>query len=237
MFLARMDRYNHDLGDEDTDETDDTPLFGSFSSYTHHFRKQQCSSRLTLSTSSMENDELKKITTPELRKLDVITNDKYLFSKLSFSKLIFFGICGVFCGAINRSKIEVFECHRHQTRIIYLNCWIRQIVRKSRQFISIWGSRNNKDNLRWKLWPISIYRRRLLMWKRHPFRHHRGRLWVRQNPHKLTVMMSHRRFSESAKRGIPGKSFRVSPFPLRMNTAGRFYLFFLISFLIIKRSG
>ncbi|XP_055699596.1 microtubule-associated serine/threonine-protein kinase 3 isoform X2 [Phlebotomus papatasi] len=70
-FDTRMDRYNHDLGDEDTDETDDTPLFGSFSSYTHHFRKQQCSSRLTLSTSSMENDELKKITTPELRKLDV----------------------------------------------------------------------------------------------------------------------------------------------------------------------
>ncbi|XP_059610760.1 microtubule-associated serine/threonine-protein kinase 3 [Phlebotomus argentipes] len=70
-FDTRMDRYNHDLGDEDTDETEDTPLFGSFSSYSHHFRKQQCSSRLTLSNTSMESDELKKITTPELRKLDV----------------------------------------------------------------------------------------------------------------------------------------------------------------------
>lgn len=36
--LARMDRYNHDLGD-DTDDTDDSPLFGSFSSYSPQSRK------------------------------------------------------------------------------------------------------------------------------------------------------------------------------------------------------
>lgn len=35
---ARMDRYNHDLGD-DTDDTDDSPLFGSFSSYSPQSRK------------------------------------------------------------------------------------------------------------------------------------------------------------------------------------------------------
>lgn len=33
-----MDRYNHDLG-EDTDDTDDSPLFGSFSSYSPQSRK------------------------------------------------------------------------------------------------------------------------------------------------------------------------------------------------------
>ncbi|XP_055679136.1 microtubule-associated serine/threonine-protein kinase 3 isoform X1 [Lutzomyia longipalpis] len=73
-FDTRMDRYNHDLGDEDTDETDDTPLFGSFSSYTHHFHKQHCSPHLTIpygSSSSVGNDEMKKISTPELRKLDI----------------------------------------------------------------------------------------------------------------------------------------------------------------------
>lgn len=35
---ARMDRYNHDIGD-DTDDTDDSPLFGSFSSYSPQSRK------------------------------------------------------------------------------------------------------------------------------------------------------------------------------------------------------
>ncbi|XP_063981056.1 microtubule-associated serine/threonine-protein kinase 3 isoform X2 [Diachasmimorpha longicaudata] len=37
-FDTRMDRYNHDLG-EDTDDTDDSPLFGSFSSYSPQSRK------------------------------------------------------------------------------------------------------------------------------------------------------------------------------------------------------
>lgn len=38
-----MDRYNHDLGGDDTDETDDSPLFGSFSSYSPQYRKQNSS--------------------------------------------------------------------------------------------------------------------------------------------------------------------------------------------------
>jgi len=38
-----MDRYNHDLGGEDTDDTDDTPVFGSFNSYTPQYRKQHYS--------------------------------------------------------------------------------------------------------------------------------------------------------------------------------------------------
>lgn len=37
---ARMDRYNHELAGEDTDDTDDTPVFGCFSSYTMQYRKQ-----------------------------------------------------------------------------------------------------------------------------------------------------------------------------------------------------
>lgn len=35
-----MDRYNHELAGEDTDDTDDTPVFGCFSSYTMQYRKQ-----------------------------------------------------------------------------------------------------------------------------------------------------------------------------------------------------
>ncbi|XP_032290509.1 microtubule-associated serine/threonine-protein kinase 3 isoform X2 [Drosophila virilis] len=42
-FDTRMDRYNHDLGGEDTDDTDDTPVFGSFNSYTPQYRKQHYS--------------------------------------------------------------------------------------------------------------------------------------------------------------------------------------------------
>jgi microtubule-associated serine/threonine kinase len=34
-----MDRYNHDIGD-DTDETEESPLFSSFSSYSPQYRKQ-----------------------------------------------------------------------------------------------------------------------------------------------------------------------------------------------------
>lgn len=38
-FDTRMERYNHELGDEDTDDMDDTPLFGSFNSYSPAYRK------------------------------------------------------------------------------------------------------------------------------------------------------------------------------------------------------
>lgn len=38
-FDTRMERYNHDLGDEDTDDMDDTPIFGSFNSYSPAYRK------------------------------------------------------------------------------------------------------------------------------------------------------------------------------------------------------
>jgi microtubule-associated serine/threonine kinase len=38
-ILARMDRYNHDIGD-DTDEIKKSPLFSSFSSYSPQYRKQ-----------------------------------------------------------------------------------------------------------------------------------------------------------------------------------------------------
>ncbi|XP_011177378.2 microtubule-associated serine/threonine-protein kinase 1 [Zeugodacus cucurbitae] len=52
-FDTRMDRYNHDLAGEDTDDTDDTPVFGSFSSLTPQYRKQHYSwSRVPSNSSS-----------------------------------------------------------------------------------------------------------------------------------------------------------------------------------------
>ncbi|XP_004522249.1 microtubule-associated serine/threonine-protein kinase 1 [Ceratitis capitata] len=51
-FDTRMDRYNHDLAGEDTDDTDDTPVFGSFSSLTPQYRKQHYSWSRVPSTSS-----------------------------------------------------------------------------------------------------------------------------------------------------------------------------------------
>lgn len=76
-----MDRYNHDLAGDDTDETDDSPLFGSFSSYSPQY-KRQYSSRLAMNisdhSSSTGDDIGKVITTPELRKLDVTKIDNQL---------------------------------------------------------------------------------------------------------------------------------------------------------------
>lgn len=51
-----MDRYNHDLtggaaGDETDDTTDDSPLFGSFSSYSPQYRKQNSYKFLSTITS------------------------------------------------------------------------------------------------------------------------------------------------------------------------------------------
>lgn len=43
LCTARMDRYNHDLGGEDTDDTDDFPLIGSFGSYSPQYRKHNSS--------------------------------------------------------------------------------------------------------------------------------------------------------------------------------------------------
>ncbi|XP_001607681.2 microtubule-associated serine/threonine-protein kinase 3 isoform X2 [Nasonia vitripennis] len=57
-FDTRMDRYNHDLGD-DTDDTDDSPLFGSFSSYSPQSRKISQTRPPNLNPES-EPDSLKK---------------------------------------------------------------------------------------------------------------------------------------------------------------------------------
>lgn len=38
-----MDRYNHDMGGDDTDDTDDLPLIGSFGSYSPQYRKNNSS--------------------------------------------------------------------------------------------------------------------------------------------------------------------------------------------------
>lgn len=44
--VARLDRYNHDIG-EDTDDTEDNIVFGSFSSFSPQYKKVQ--SRLSKS--------------------------------------------------------------------------------------------------------------------------------------------------------------------------------------------
>lgn len=73
-----MDRYNHDLGGEDTDETEDSPLIGSFSSYSPQYRRQnssrfpnQFSDKPGTTSPSLSSHDVKLLTRPELRKLDV----------------------------------------------------------------------------------------------------------------------------------------------------------------------
>ncbi|XP_048511497.1 microtubule-associated serine/threonine-protein kinase 3 isoform X2 [Athalia rosae] len=58
-FDSRMDRYNHDLGD-DTDDTDDSPLFGSFSSYSPQSRKISQTRLPLFNTSEPELDFSRK---------------------------------------------------------------------------------------------------------------------------------------------------------------------------------
>ncbi|XP_033362980.1 microtubule-associated serine/threonine-protein kinase 3 isoform X2 [Bombus vosnesenskii] len=58
-FDTRMDRYNHDIGD-DTDDTDDSPLFGSFSSYSPQSRKISQTRPPQINPEQTESDVSKK---------------------------------------------------------------------------------------------------------------------------------------------------------------------------------
>lgn len=60
-FDTRVDRYNHDLGD-DTDDTDDSPVFGLFSSCSPQYRKVH-STRLSSMTDQEIGTETLRITT------------------------------------------------------------------------------------------------------------------------------------------------------------------------------
>lgn len=53
-FDTRMDRYNHDMGDEDTDDTDDFPLIGSFGSYSPQYRKNSSLVQINLPQQSFD---------------------------------------------------------------------------------------------------------------------------------------------------------------------------------------
>ncbi|XP_018325560.1 microtubule-associated serine/threonine-protein kinase 3 isoform X2 [Agrilus planipennis] len=60
-FDTRLDRYNHDLGD-DTDDTDDSPVFGLFSSCSPQYRKVQ-RSQINLTSDHELPTDLVRITT------------------------------------------------------------------------------------------------------------------------------------------------------------------------------
>ncbi|ETN63604.1 microtubule-associated serine/threonine kinase [Anopheles darlingi] len=51
-FDTRVDRYNHEICGDDTDEMEDSPLFGSFSSYSPQYRKQHSLSQASINSSS-----------------------------------------------------------------------------------------------------------------------------------------------------------------------------------------
>ncbi|XP_052869939.1 microtubule-associated serine/threonine-protein kinase 2 [Anopheles cruzii] len=50
-FDTRVDRYNHEICGDDTDEMEDSPLFGSFSSYSPQYRKQHSLSQASINSS------------------------------------------------------------------------------------------------------------------------------------------------------------------------------------------
>lgn len=71
-----MDRYNHDLdlsegggsgntiGDDTDDTADDSPLFGSFNSYSPHYRKQYSSTSSLVSCGSPSNHQMNQLMPP-----------------------------------------------------------------------------------------------------------------------------------------------------------------------------
>ncbi|XP_049291110.1 microtubule-associated serine/threonine-protein kinase 2 [Anopheles funestus] len=50
-FDTRVDRFNHEICGDDTDEMEDSPLFGSFSSYSPQYRKQHSLSQASINSS------------------------------------------------------------------------------------------------------------------------------------------------------------------------------------------
>lgn len=67
-YLGRMDRYSHEIED-DTDDTDDSPVFGLFSSCSPQYRKTHGSKlSLTSDSSSIKSSSLAttEVVTPEV---------------------------------------------------------------------------------------------------------------------------------------------------------------------------
>ncbi|XP_065090879.1 microtubule-associated serine/threonine-protein kinase 3 [Ochlerotatus camptorhynchus] len=57
-FDTRVDRYNHEICGDDTDDMEDSPLFGSFSSYSPQYRKQQAATTNPPSTVTQTQEQL-----------------------------------------------------------------------------------------------------------------------------------------------------------------------------------
>ncbi|XP_062564671.1 microtubule-associated serine/threonine-protein kinase 3 isoform X2 [Armigeres subalbatus] len=56
-FDTRVDRYNHEICGDDTDDMEDSPLFGSFSSYSPQYRKQQAATT-NPATNALQQEQL-----------------------------------------------------------------------------------------------------------------------------------------------------------------------------------
>lgn len=85
IFIGRVDRYNHEIDGDDTDETnDDSPLFGSFNSYTPQFRKQYSSSSSRLSCNNQSMDDYSNSSTETLNKFSSSTQELRKIMNVSF---------------------------------------------------------------------------------------------------------------------------------------------------------
>lgn len=85
-FDSRVDRYNHDIG-EDTDDTDDSPLIGSFSSYSPQSRKIS-QTRPPLNTESELDYTKKQLFSNELERMMAQLSPSSTVSASPPSKLI-----------------------------------------------------------------------------------------------------------------------------------------------------
>lgn len=139
-----MDRYNHDMGGDDTDDTDEFPQIGSFGSYSPQYRKNTSSLvQINLPTQSFDesinssgsasptpsminqsanvsqtnpNTTIGKImSTPQLRKLDVsLFKSKDFESKIQF--LTFFFTFVLTGLSFNCHEIAINARYRFHTR-------------------------------------------------------------------------------------------------------------------------
>lgn len=102
-FDSRIDRYNHEIGD-DTDDTDDSPVFGMFSSCSPQYRKVQ-SSRLTSTESTTETKVVTTSIVPTTPETPEVPELKF---KLKMSGLV-----------TPDKEVPDVPASEHRTKVIY----------------------------------------------------------------------------------------------------------------------
>lgn len=119
-----MDRYNHDLGGEDTDDTDDTPVFGSFNSYTPQYRKQHYSWSRNATATTTDSTRATPTTLPSRAQENATATSSMAATgampKLMTSNASQEGVVNKFLNTPQLRKLDVSIYKKNNNKNIYL---------------------------------------------------------------------------------------------------------------------